>query len=105
MAKPILVLKEDGYLLKMGGKESDEVDYGTPVALAADGKNYVAYVNLGDDGEPETNLEGLVYCGDVVEPEIEDLISESGNADEDQDDDQDDDDDEEVEVTNKGESD
>lgn len=112
--KPVLVLREYGYLVKVAGKAGEEADYGIPASVTVGGKTHIAYVTLDDDGNPETCLEGLVYCGYVVEPEIVDehesdeekaavVVGEDDKDDDDEDEDDDDDDDDDE--TGKGDKD
>ncbi len=77
MARPRLVLLEDGYRLEINGKSSEEVDYGEPVELHAGGNHYVAYVDVDEEGTPSSPLETTVYR--VHGMEAAEVVDEMGD--------------------------
>lgn len=65
--KPKIILLEEGYRLEVGAAVSQDADYGEPIELEADGKAYIAFVDLDEDGAPITPLESSVYVGSAIE--------------------------------------
>lgn len=71
MPKLKVIIGSATYRLQSGENLSEESDYGQPVTLEADGKHYIAFVDLDDNDEPSTPLDSLVYECKPVESEEE----------------------------------
>lgn len=100
MAKPKVVLLDDGYRLEVNGKVSEESDYGDPVELRAGGNHYVGFLTVSEEGQVETPLAAMVYR--VYAEENVELVDESAGVDDeanDADEEDDTDDEEEPETT------
>ena len=75
MAKPKLILLEDGYQLVCGDRVSELASYGEPAELEVGDLRYLAYIDEDEDtGEMVTPLDSPIYTvyGPVEDVEIED---------------------------------